>query len=218
MSYQTFKTKYPPGSVTDYDGVYGFQCVDLVKRYLNVEFGIKPGAWGDAIKYATNPNPALLEKFSKVSLPTKAGDIVVFRTAGRTDNSGSGHIGIADGVSGATVPTLEQNGSTGNGKGKGGDAIRVRNIDASRVAAVYRPKTSSGGRTVLHLNKGTDTTFYKIGGGTFTIHAKDDTYDYKVLEDLGNKVLVNSASGGGRGYIYLIYTATGKPIPGRSIR
>lgn len=43
MTYQEFVNKYN-GVGTDYDGVAGVQCVDLIKLYLNKVFGLNPGA------------------------------------------------------------------------------------------------------------------------------------------------------------------------------
>jgi hypothetical protein len=92
-------------------------------------------------------------------------------------------------------------------------------INDQRVLEVVAspPPAPSSGQT-LHLNKGTDTTFYRVTGGTFVIHAKDDSYDYHILENRGNEVRVNSASGGGNGWIYLKYSNTGATIPGRYIK
>ena len=56
------------GKLIDYDHVSGPQCVDLVKVYLNYYFGIKPGAWGNAVDYFTSfeQRKPLVEKFEKI--------------------------------------------------------------------------------------------------------------------------------------------------------
>lgn len=224
--YVEFKNRAISLTRIDFDDAYGYQCVDLVKAYLHDEFGITAGSWGNALNYWINTNKALTSAFSRVQTnDCKRGDIVIFRTFGHTDLKGEGHIGICEGEDGSNVIVLEQNGSTGSGNGQGGNAIRTRAIPRSRVAGVLRPKTSNpapvkSGSTgkILHLDKGTDTTIFMVAGGQHTIHANDNSYDYKVLQDLGNKWLVNSASAGGQGWIYSVYTATGKPIPGRHIK
>ena len=133
MSYKEFRKKWLGRSV-DYDGVYGRQCVDLIKQYLAEVYKIKAGSWGNAIDYWNNPNPNLLKKFKKIkSSNGLQGDIVIFK------GGKYGHIGVVDSVSRLYVATLEQNGSTGGGTGKGGDAIRVRNIFRWRVAGLLRP-------------------------------------------------------------------------------
>jgi hypothetical protein len=91
--------------------------------------------------------------------------------------------------------------------------------DVRIISYVPDPKPApSSGRKHLHLNKGTISTFYKEKGGTGSIYARDDTYDYTILKDEGYRVLINSASGGGRGWIYMTYQTgadKGKTIPGR---
>lgn len=224
--YEEFKNRAISLTRIDFDHAYGYQCVDLVKAYLHDEFGITAGSWGNALNYWINTNKALNGAFTRVQTnDCKRGDIVVFRTAGHTDLKGDGHVGICEGEDGSNVIVLEQNGSTGSGNGQGGNAIRTRAIPRSRVAGVIRPNVKNpapvkASGQVLHLDKGTDTsTFNKSGTKIGTIHAKDDSYDYKVLENLGNRVKINSASGGGNGvYVYLTYTATGQPVPGRHIK
>lgn len=66
MTYDQFYNSCK-GRLIDYDRVSGAQCVDLAKVYLNSCFGIKPGAWGNAIDYYTNfeKRKPLVEKFEK---------------------------------------------------------------------------------------------------------------------------------------------------------
>lgn len=127
------------GERVDYDGVFQYQCVDLIKQYLAQEFGLKPGAWGNAIDYWTKTNPGVLTKFDRVAgHNTRAGDIVVLN--GLAGNR-YGHIGIATGrANGTSLEILEQNGATGDGDGKGGDEVRTRYVPRSRVAGLLRPK------------------------------------------------------------------------------
>src|SRR5688572_21616536 len=100
MTLDQFFAKYNGRSDIDYDGVYGVQCVDLIKFYLRDRFGLSPGAWGDAIKYYTNPVAQITAKFDvirnnpadKNQVP-KAGDIIVW--SGSTPGTGgAGHIAI----------------------------------------------------------------------------------------------------------------------------
>lgn len=87
------------GRLIDYDHVSGAQCVDLAKVYLNSCFGIKPGAWGNAVDYFTSfeKRKPLVEKFEKIQnnptfVPLK-GDIVVWGAK----IGPYGHIAIATG-------------------------------------------------------------------------------------------------------------------------
>lgn len=141
MSYINFKSRWL-GQRTDTDGYPAkaiFQCVDLVKRYMSEEFGVPMGAYGDAVNYWNNTNAQVLTKFKKSSTG-KAGDIVVLKGV---NGNKSGHIGIVDHFNGANPVILEQNGSTGNGNGTGGNAIRTREVPVSRVMGYLSPKVAA---------------------------------------------------------------------------
>lgn len=141
MNFQTFKNQWLDHTV-DYDRAYGFQCVDLIKQYLHQVFGLNPGAWGNAIDYWRHTAAPILARFDKVeSTNPQAGEVVILN--GLHGNP-YGHIVIATGNQNThQFEALEQNGSTGNGKGQGGDKIRTRFIDKSRIAGVLRPKGHS---------------------------------------------------------------------------
>jgi hypothetical protein len=87
------------GKLIDYDRVSGAQCVDLAKVYLSSCFGIKPGAWGNAVDYYTNfeKRKPLVANFEKIAnnptfVPLK-GDIVVWGAK----IGPYGHIAVATG-------------------------------------------------------------------------------------------------------------------------
>lgn len=138
--YQSFRNEWT-GRRVDWDRVFGWQCVDLVLQYVYQVHEISGLVRGNAIDYWTNPSPALLTKFDKLeTIDCHQGDIVVFRTAGRNDYAGDGHIGICDSQDTNSVRVLEQNGQ-GGGNGVGLDAIGIhRSIPKSRIAGVLRPK------------------------------------------------------------------------------
>lgn len=99
------------GKSLDYDGLYGYQCVDLVKVYLDWCFGIKAGAWGNAKDYWNNLNKAnMSDYFYKVpntrDLVVQRGDIVVW---GAMSGNPYGHVAI--GLSGDInhFTSLDQN-------------------------------------------------------------------------------------------------------------
>jgi len=134
--YESFKAEWL-GKKVDFDHVYNFQCVDLIRQFLYEKFNLNAGVYGNAIDYWTKPTAAVLTRFHKVaSADPQASDIVILN-----GNPGNpyGHIGIASGNNTATtVEILEQNGSTGNGLGLGGDAIRTRAIPKNRIAGLLR--------------------------------------------------------------------------------
>ena len=98
MNYQEFINTYN-GQAIDYDGGYGVQCVDLIKLYLDVCFGIKIGAIGNAEAYWRRYEevPALRNNFNRIEnnpdfIP-QTGDIVIWGTG----LSKYGHVAIATG-------------------------------------------------------------------------------------------------------------------------
>lgn len=118
-----------------------FQCVSWIKQVLREGYGLNPGQWGDAYKYWTNPNPALLAAFDKVQTKSvQAGDIVIYPPA--PSNGGGGHIQWAISSSQAT----EQNGGTGTGTGLAAynDEIRIASIHFDTMYGVLRPKVIQG--------------------------------------------------------------------------
>lgn len=141
MKLEHFVEKYL-GKTTNIDGVYGYQCVDLVVAYLVDVFGLPVGAYGNAIDYWTSTHPTLLSKFDRIhSSDTRPGDIVILN--GLAGNP-YGHIGIA--VSGGETDhflMLEQNGARLGGDVQPGDEVRTRLIPRARIAGLLRPKNSS---------------------------------------------------------------------------
>lgn len=141
--YNAFHKKWLGGRV-DFDRVYGYQCVDLIKQYAKELYRLRPGSWGNAIEYWYNTHRDLKKNFSRVrTRDVNKGDVVVLET-NRTPivkGAGNGHIVIATGKKRVgEFEALEQNGSTGNGSGRGRDAIRTRYISTKRIAGVLRPK------------------------------------------------------------------------------
>lgn len=135
MTYQNFKNEWL-GRRVDYDRVYAYQCVDLIAQWC-YENGIT-GVYGNAIDYAQRPSPNFRNNFVQVS-DYQAGDVVVLY--GLSGNP-YGHIGLCDHVDASGVWLLEQN-ATGSADGLGRSAIGVyRAIPSSRVAGVYRLKSS----------------------------------------------------------------------------
>ena len=89
--------------------------------------------------------------------------------------------------------------------------------DVRVVEWVADPAPSTGQR--LYFDPiGQTATFYKVSGGTFAMKIKDASYNWRVLENQGNRVRVNSASAGGDCWVYLKYTSSGNAIPGRYVK
>lgn len=113
MSFSDFVKKYL-GIGTDYDGVYGVQCVDLAKLYIDKVLGVKPESIGNAYCYYDDfyntylKRHFLLIPYAK-GVKAQKGDLVVW---GKKYNGKSehGHIAIATGVQDAdSITTYDQN-------------------------------------------------------------------------------------------------------------
>ena len=207
MSYQAFEGRWI-GRRNNYDSVYGYQCVDLIKVYVAEEFGLKPGAWGNAIDYWTRTNQGMLGKFTRVaSNSVKQGDIVVING---TSSNRYGHIVVATGgQNGTSFEALEQNGSAGNGSGTGGDAIRKRWIARNRVAGILRPKvtvtvtvTAPKGGNDMITRKGLEFVFINLLGrnpdaGAYGHYVGKYTTDF-VIDDVSKSGERNTVLAGRR--------------------
>ncbi|WP_295160381.1 CHAP domain-containing protein [Selenomonas sp. AE3005] len=77
------------GKAMDYDGVYGAQCVDLIKYYYKY-LGVANYARGNGKDYATNTLPPNWQRIKGAE--PKKGDILVYTTGG----GGYGHVAIAE--------------------------------------------------------------------------------------------------------------------------
>lgn len=144
MNYSEFKNQWL-GKRIDYDSLYGWQCVDIIKQWLDSGFSIKPGAWGNAIDYWRSTNPGILTAFKKVTntpyyIPPQ-GSIVIFNA---TSSNQYGHIAIVDSATITVLNILEQNGGAGTGTGTGVDAIRLRNPGYNNIAGFLEPINNGG--------------------------------------------------------------------------
>ena len=119
--YNEFKDKRL-GKCIDYDNCYKYQCVDLIKLYLDKCLGY--GKIGSLWNAKDIPNNRFFDGWAKLKLTmlnAKQGDIVVA-------NSGTlGHVAIVDRVVDGKLYVLEQNGTGKNsGSWKDGNEIRVQ--------------------------------------------------------------------------------------------
>lgn len=138
MNYSEFVAAYN-GKATDYDGVYGAQCVDLIKLYLDKVFGIKAGSWGDAMYYWLDypKHTELVKAFDRISntasfIP-KTGDIMVWNGK---KGGGSGHVAICTGE--GTTSYFYSYDQNWNGK----EMHKVKH-DYDDAYGVLRPKDQS---------------------------------------------------------------------------
>lgn len=133
-----------------------------------------------------------------------------------------GHVGwykdgvfYSDGVRYASIAAYEAHHAPRyRGWGETLNGVRIIEWVADPVPAPSVPASGT-----LHLDKGTITsTFDHNGNKVGSIYARDDTYDYVIRGHNGNRVIVNSASGGGNGVEIALTYLAGGVIPGRHIK
>lgn len=77
---------------------------------------------------------------------------------------------------------------------------------------------ASSGKRIYFDPIGQVATFYPVKGGEYKMKIADPSFNWNVLKNEGNRVLVNSKSAGGDCWVYLRYTNTGNAIPGRYLK
>ena len=94
MSYIEFKNKYN-GKYVDYDGVYGYQCWDLVAKYFDDTLKVPVGVISAYVDAMLNSNSSFYKYFVEVSTSSmQQGDICIWASAP--------HIAIFDNKTGST--------------------------------------------------------------------------------------------------------------------
>lgn len=128
------------GKKTDYDGVYGVQCVDLIDCYIDKCLGLKKGFWGNAKDWWIKRNDKWLKNNFDIITPTykngelKAGDIGI-RTSGKY-----GHIFIvAEPSKNGDFKYYDQNAS---GKCEA-MTLRTKAFTSANINGVLRPKNQT---------------------------------------------------------------------------
>lgn len=208
LTFSAWVKKYL-GKKTDYDGVYGVQCVDLIDCYIDRCLGLKKGFWGNAKDWWTSRNSStwLKNNFEFIT-PTyknvelKASDIGI-RTSGTY-----GHIFIVtEPTANGKIKYYDQN-ATGSGDKM---TLREKPYTSVYINGILRPKNQSNLKaappTVI---KGTYTlkevcgVYRKNSNGTFTIkkvneltangrqYATSKTATAKAYLKKGTRVTINS--------------------------
>ena len=129
--YVDFKNKWL-GKRIDYDKAYGYQCVDLIKQYLDeVLWFPRVGAIGNAKNV---PSTLVKKGFSKLWVSSLIQWDIIVRTKGKY-----GHIAIVDRIVNWRVYVLEQNGSWKDSwNWVGENAIRVKDYSIGWFDVVLR--------------------------------------------------------------------------------
>lgn len=96
------------GKGLDYDGVYGNQCVDLIKYYY-AHYGVAGYARGNAIQYTSNSLPP---GWTRVYSNYQPGDIAVFKAKNGCSvctTGENGHVGIITSIDSVGFNAVNQN-------------------------------------------------------------------------------------------------------------
>lgn len=135
--YTDFRNKLL-GKRVDYDNFAGYQCVDLIKVYLDSCLGMGTiGRIGNASDIRENRYSYFNNTWEKIPGTNNLmqWDIII-STKGKY-----GHIAIVDHVADGKVRVLEQNGAgQDSGSGLWANAVRVKDYDPSFWAGVRRCK------------------------------------------------------------------------------
>lgn len=149
-TFESWVNKYL-GKRTDYDGVYGVQCVDLIDCYIEKCLGLKKGFWGNAKNWWTDRNSSswIKKNFDFVTPKYKNGELkkgdIGIRTSGTY-----GHIFVVYGpAANGKFKYYDQN-ATGNGDKM---TLREKAFSSSYINGILRPKNQSNLKEVTKVAK-----------------------------------------------------------------
>lgn len=144
MTYTEFKNKWL-GKGIDFDGSFGFQCVDVYRMYCKEVLQI-PQSPGVAV--AKNIWDTYLKEYfdkiinTKEAVP-KQGDVIIWGM------EPYGHIAICDSANGINFISFEQNWTELNGSGK----TELRTHNYKNVLGWLKPKTTQQGENMTEEQK-----------------------------------------------------------------
>ena len=142
MNYNIFKSKYLWKRV-NYDSVYGYQCVDLIRQYIKERnwkqplplwplwckyFAISPYYYFDVDEYERVKNT--------ISNKPEQWDIVIFSKPIST-----GHIALVDSANYLSLKVLEQNAWSGDDSWLGTNAIKLWTYSYYNVMWRFKKRT-----------------------------------------------------------------------------
>ena len=145
------------GASLDYDGVYGCQCVDLIKYYYAYLGGNAGYAVGNANQYASN---ALPSGWTRVYSGYQPGDVAVFKTNYNDYNdNGSlimgtgdlGHVSIITAVNGAWFTSMNQNHA-------GHSYVEAKTFHTAAIQCAIRPDFAAPGVPNPHFDTSWEAT------------------------------------------------------------
>ncbi len=140
VTFTSWVNKYI-GKKTDWDGVYGVQCVDLIDCYIADCLALKKGFWGNAKYWWLNRNKSawLKNNFDFITPSYKNGELKTGDIGIRTSGT-YGHIFIVkEPTANGKVKYYDQN---ADGKGTA-MTLREKPYTSSYINGILRPKNQS---------------------------------------------------------------------------
>ncbi len=128
----------------DYDGVFAYQCVDVVKQYIDQVYDMKAWIFGPSatIWYESgsvfSSNPIAWKKIPRSNTNKPQQWDIIFRWPSKTN--AYGHVAIVDSMINAVkVKVIEQNGVWG-GNGEWNNVIRLKEYTLANTIGRYHYK------------------------------------------------------------------------------
>lgn len=171
VTFTSWVNKYI-GKKTDWDGVYGVQCVDLIDCYIADCLALKKGFWGNAKYWWLNRNKSawLKNNFDFITPSYKNGELKTGDIGIRTSGT-YGHIFIVkEPTANSKIKYYDQN---ADGKGAA-MTLREKPYTSSYINGILRPKNQSNLKVVT-----ASAPAYKVGS-TYTLQV-----DLKVRKGAG---------------------------------
>ena len=142
MNYNLFKSKYIWNRV-NYDKLYWYQCVDLIRQYIKERWRKQPLAlWPLWCKYfAISPYHYFdINEYewvkNRLDNKPEQWDIVIFSKPSTT-----GHIALVDSANYLSLKVLEQNAGSWNGNWIGANAIKLWTYSYYNVMWRFKKRT-----------------------------------------------------------------------------
>ncbi|MDE6752785.1 MAG: CHAP domain-containing protein [Eubacterium sp.] len=140
LTFEAWIKKYL-GKKTDYDGVYGVQCVDLIDCYIDKCLGLKKGFWGNAKNWWTDRNKStwLKNNFEFITPKYKNGELKAGDIGIRTSGT-YGHIFIVSEPSANGKFKYYDQNATGKHEAM---TLRTKAFTSENVNGILRPKNQT---------------------------------------------------------------------------
>lgn len=134
----------------DFDGYFGYQCVDLIMYMVNEFTGFN--TWGNAIDYLYNELPQGFERFTPNETQVQSGDILVWQWS---ESDEYGHIGCCMNYDTETgiITSLEQNVDGNTDNLEVGGVARIVSRDSTYLVGIIRPNFKDDESTDIEDNQ-----------------------------------------------------------------